>query len=331
MIAKKRYTRTMPTVFIAFGVCAALFAVPTLFVYVFLFCPTIFRRKKKAPEIFEDVPALAPYLTELRNAVDSFHRMKKEKLCITSCDGIKLAAWYVSAKDARGTVVCMHGYHGSPMSDFSLAVQFFHKRGWNVLLPHERAHGESGGNCLTFGIKERFDCRDWAAAVDKKNGGVLPIILYGVSMGAATVLMASSAGLPENVKFIIADCGYTSPRDEIAHVLKTTYRLPLFPTLAIADMLARSIAGFCLREYSTLDALNENEIPVLFIHGDADTFVPPYMSEQNYEACKAPKELLVVHGAPHAVNYALGRKEYEKKIIEYIDRYAAATAEGQEK
>ena len=318
----------MRMVFIAFGICAALLAVPTLFVYVFLFCPTVVRRKKKAPEIFEDVPALAPYLTELRSAVDSFHRMEKEKICIASCDGIKLAAWYVRAKDARGTVVCMHGYHGSPMSDFSLAVRFFHERGWNVLLPHERAHGESGGGYLTFGIKERFDCRDWAAAVDKKNGGALPIVLYGVSMGAATVLMASSTGLPENVKFIIADCGYTSPRDQIAHVLKTSYHIPLFPTLAISDMLTRAIAGFGLSEYSTLDALAENTIPVLFVHGDADTFVPPYMSEQNYEACASPKELLIVPGAPHAVNYALGRTEYEKKIIEYIDRYAAASAEG---
>ena len=307
---------------IVFGICAALFAVQTLLVYAFLFCPTVVRQKKSAPEIFEDAPSLAPYLAELHSAVDFFHRMEKEKLRITSCDGIKLTAWYVRAEDAQGTVVCMHGYHGSPMSDFSLAVRFFHERGWNVLLPYERAHGESGGNCLTFGIKERFDCRDWVTAIDRKNDGVLPIILYGVSMGAATVLMASGTELSENIKFIIADCGYTSPRDEIVHVLKTSYRLPIFPTLAISDMLARALAGFSLSEYSTLDALNENEIPVLFIHGDADTFVPPYMSEQNYEACKAPKELLVVHGAPHAVNYALGKKEYEKKIIEYINTYS---------
>ena len=310
--------------FILFGFCAVLFALSTLLVYAFLFRPTLLRRKTKAPEIFEDVPSLAPYLTELRAAVDSFHRMEKETMYITSFDGIKLVAWYLKAGDARGTVVCMHGYHGSPMSDFSLAVRFFHERGWNVLLPHERAHGESGGKYLTFGIKERFDCRDWAAAVDRKNGSALPIILYGVSMGAATVLMASGTKLSENVKFIIADCGYTSPRDQIAHVLKTSYRLPLFPTLAISDMLARAFADFSLSEYSTLDALSVNTIPVLFIHGDADTFVPSYMTEQNYEACKAPKELLVVHDSPHAVNYALGRKAYEKKIIEWMDVYAAA-------
>ena len=318
----------MRMVIIAFSICAALFAVLTLLVYAFLFRPTVVRRKKRAPEIFEDVPALAPYLAELHSAVDSFHRMEKENVCITSCDGIELAAWYVRAEGAQGTVVCMHGYHGSPMSDFSLAVQFFHERGWNVLLPHERAHGESGGNYLTFGIKERFDCRDWAAAVDKKNGGALPIILYGVSMGASTVLMASSTGLSENVKCIIADCGYTSPRDEIAHVLKVSYHLPLFPTLAISDMLARSIADFSLSEYSTLDALAENKIPVLFVHGDADTFVPSYMSEKNYEACKAPKELLIIKGSPHAVNYALGRKEYEKKIIEFMDKYAVKKVQG---
>ena len=309
---------------IVFGVCAVLFAVLTLLVYAFLFRPTLLRRNKNAPEIFEDEPCLAPYLAEIRAAVDSFHNMEKETMYITSSDGIKLAAWYVSVENAHGTVVCMHGYHGSPMSDFSLAVRFFHERGWNVLLPHERAHGESGGKYLTFGIKERFDCRDWAAAINRKNGSALPIILYGVSMGAATVLMASGTKLSENVKFIIADCGYTSPRDEVAHVLKTSYHLPLSPTLAISDMLARVLAGFGLSEYSTLDALSVNTIPVLFIHGDADTFVPPYMTEQNYEVCKAPKELLIVHGSPHAVNYALGRKEYEKKIIEWMDRYAAA-------
>nr|WP_180486507.1 alpha/beta hydrolase [Treponema socranskii] len=313
---------------IVLGVCAALFAVLTLLVYALLFRPTIFRRKQKTSDFFEGEKKLVPYLSELRAAVDSFSLMEKETVYITSYDGIKLAALYVSAENAKGTVVCMHGYHGSPMSDFSLAVQFFHERGWNVLLPHERAHGESGGNYLTFGIKERFDCRDWAAAVDKKNGGALPIILYGVSMGASTVLMASSTGLSENVKCIIADCGYTSPRDEIAHVLKASYRLPLFPTLAISDMLARSIADFGLSEYSTLDALAENKIPVLFVHGDADTFVPLYMSEKNYEACKAPKELLIIKGSPHAVNYALGRKEYERKIIEFMDKYAVKKVQG---
>ena len=312
----------MRMVFIAFGVLASLFAVVTLFVYILFFRPTISRRKQKTPDVFEGEPKLEAYLPELHAAVDAFYRMEKEKMYITSIDGIKLAAWYVRAEDAQGTVVCMHGYHANPMANFSLAVQFFHERGWNVLLPYERAHGESGGKYLTFGVKERFDCRDWAAAVDKKNGGKLPIILYGVSMGAATVLMASGTELSENVAFIIADCGYTSARDEIAHVLKTSYRLPRFPILVISDMLTRAIAGFGLSEYSTLDALSENTIPVLFIHGDADTFVPPYMSEQNYEACASPKELLIVPGAPHAANYVLGRKAYERKIIEYINTYS---------
>ena len=328
MILKKRYTRAVRMFCIALGVCAALFAVLTLLVYALLSRPTVSRRKQPAPEFFEGERKLAPYLSELRAAVDSFSLMEKESVCITSYDGIKLAALYVSAENAKGTVVCMHGYHGSPLGNFSLAVRFFHERGWNVLLPYQRAHGESGGTYLTFGIKERFDCRDWTAAADRKNGGALPIVLYGVSMGASTVLMASGTELSENVAFIIADCGYTSARDEIAHVLKTSYRLPISPTLAISDMLARSIAGFGLSEYSTLDALAENKIPVLFIHGDADTFVPPYMSEKNYEACSAPKELLIVKGSPHAANYVLGQREYEKKIIEFMDKYAVKKVQG---
>ena len=321
-IAKKQYDSCMFIVLLIAAVLAALFVVLTLLVYLLLVVPTLSRRKEPAPEVFEDNVHLAPYLSEIRAAVDWFHSANPETLRITSFDAIPLAAWYVPAENARGTVICMHGYHGSPLGDFSLAAKFFHDHNWNVLLPHERAHGESGGRYLTFGVHERFDCRDWAKAIDEKNNSGLPIVLYGISMGCATVVMSSGLELPKNVACIIADCGYTSPFNEIAHVLKTSYHLPLFPIIYLSDMLARLIAGFSLKECSTLDVLKINKIPVLFIHGDADNFVPTYMSRQNYEACVAEKELLIVKDSPHAINYALDRKNYEQVMTAFIKKHA---------
>lgn len=303
-------------------ILASFVAVITLLVYVLLVMPTISRRKDVPPEVYDDNPFLAPHLSEIHSAVDWFHEVQPQSLTITSFDGISLAAWYVPAKNARGTVICMHGYHGSPMGDFSLAVRFFHDHNWNVLLPHERAHGESGGTYLTFGVREKVDCRDWAKLIAEKNGAYLPIVLYGISMGCATVIASTELALPKNIACILADCGYTSPHAEIAHVLKTSYHLPLFPVLTIADILVRIKAGFKLKAFSTIDILKKNTIPVLFIHGGADDFVPTAMSHQNYAACIAPKELHIVQNAPHAINFALGGDECKRVIAAFIKKHA---------
>lgn len=299
-----------------------LFAACTVLVYLSLFRPNILRSKTPVDDVPEKNEALAQYLPWLRSCAAWYNEQQREKVHITSYDGLRLCAEYLPAENPKGTVVCMHGFHSSALRDFLPVVQFFHECGWNLLLPSQRSHGESEGRYLTFGVRERYDCRGWVAYVNARNGTELPVALYGVSMGCATVVMSLGLEQPANVRTVVADCGFTSPYEEMAHVLKDFNHLPVHPVMIFARMLTRVIAGFGLREYSTFDALKINKIPVLFIHGECDDFVPTEMSRRNYEACRAPKELLIVKNAKHAVSSILDNVGYERKIAAFLAEYA---------
>ncbi len=123
-------------------------------------------------------------------------------------------------------MMAFHGYRSLATIDFALEVEFFHRLGYDVLLPYQRSHGESQGKYITYGVKERFDCRDWARYAARRFGEDKPLFLMGISMGAATVLMASGLELPGNTRGIVADCGFTTPWDIMAHVARRDYSLP---------------------------------------------------------------------------------------------------------
>ena len=190
------------------------------------------------------------------------------------------------------------------------------EKGWNVLIIDERTHGMSEGKAITFGIKEKYDVSDWVRYVEERKGKENGIYLFGISMGAATVLMSSAILDKNTVKGIIADCGYTSPDAIFRHIVKNSFRLPCFPLLNLAELLTRCTAGFGFREASTKHT--NNKLPILFIHGDQDHFVPTAMSRENYEAYTGKKRLLIVKGAAHAVSYYMDRDSYEQAVRELI-------------
>ena len=196
-----------------------------------------------------------------------------EDIVINSYDGLKLHAYYLPANAAKRTMLLMHGFRGNAFRDFSAALKYYHEHGCNLLMPDQRAHGKSEGRFICYGIKERFDCKCWCEYISSKMPSI-PVYLDGISMGASTVLMASGLKLPKNVKGIIADCGFTSPRDIFSYVLKKTFHLPGFLLLPVFSLLCRVIAGFGTTEADTISALNVNKLPVLFAHGQQDTFVP---------------------------------------------------------
>ncbi|MCK9171079.1 MAG: alpha/beta hydrolase [Treponema sp.] len=305
-----------------FAALFTVFAVCSILVYLNLFRPNILRAAKTADDVPEKDGQLAQYLPELRRCVAWYKEQQKETVQITSYDGLRLSAEYLPAVTPRGTIICMHGFHSSAVRDFSPVVRFLHENGWNLLLPSQRSHGKSEGRYLTFGVRERYDCRSWVTFINGRNGTGLPVVLYGVSMGCATVVMSLGLEQPVNVKAVVADCGFTSPYEEIANVLKNYNHLPVHPVMLFARMQTRVIAGFGLKEYSTFDALRNNKIPVLFIHGGRDKFVPTEMSRRNYEACTAPKDLLIVEHAEHAVSSILDTAEYEKKTAGFLEKYA---------
>lgn len=199
-------------------------------------------------------------------------------------------------------------------------MEFLHRLGYDVLLPYQRSHGESQGKYITYGVKERFDCQSWARYAARRFGEDKPLFLMGISMGAATVLMASGLELPGNIRGIVADCGFTTPWDIMAHVARRDYRLPPFPLLYLLDGLAWLRAGFRLKGADTRKALERNRIPVLFLHGEADSFVPLSMTEENFAACRAEKRLYTVPGAGHAQSFGVDPEGCKRALREFLER-----------
>ena len=192
--------------------------------------------------------------------------------------------------------------------------------GYNVLLVDQRAHGRSEGKCLSFGVLERRDCLSWVNFVVSRAGEGAKIVLYGMSMGAATVLMAAGLKLPENVVGIVADCGYTAPEAIIKTVIRK-YHLPVFPIYPLIRLGGRLFGGFDLEEASAARAMDECDIPVLFIHGGDDRFVPCDMGRENYAHCRsAGKELLSVPGAGHGMSYMVDKTAYLTAVSTFLNK-----------
>lgn len=240
-----------------------------------------------------------------------------EPVSILSPDGLRLSGrLYLLKKDAP-LVLFFHGFHGTYAWDGYGFFRLCKKNGFNILLADERAHGKSEGDVITFGIMERYDCKSWAEYALKRFGKDTDIFLAGVSMGAASVMMAYELGLPENVRAVIEDCGYTEP----AAIIKETIRsmkLPTGPVYQCVRAGAHLFGHFDLEEADALHAVRKFEIPILFIHGTRDSVVPPSMGEALYGACHAKKEWLLVEGADHANSAMTDYETYEKVILRFM-------------
>ncbi len=274
-------------------------------------------REKSAAERLE-IPWTI-YVDDVTVGEKRLFNYRSERVEIISHDGLRLRAMYIPCENARATVIMMHGYRSDGYADFSTVFEFYRSMGFNILLPHHRSHLTSEGRYITFGILERYDCRDWAHYVADNVGG--DIYLLGVSMGAATVMMASSLDLPDSVRGIIADCGYSSPWDELSYVLKRDYGLPPFPLMYLVNWRFRRIVGHDLRSVSCPKALAECKLPILFIHGSSDNFVPCEMTYENYRKCCSRKELYISDGADHAVTSWVDPEGYRTAVLNFISKY----------
>lgn len=292
----------------------------TLILSVGLFVYACVRRKETNNE--DEVGASwQPFAKRVEEGKNWLKTHTAEIVTRTTFDGLKIKSRVIPHENARGTIVAMHGYRSRSDVDFAPECEFLWSLGYNLLVIMQRSHDESEGTYITFGVKERFDCRQWAEYAAERFGKESPIFLSGISMGSATVMMASELELPENVKGIIADCGYTSPWDIAKHVLKTSLHLPAFPVMTTANWIARLVAKFSFKEASPMEALKKNRLPVLFIHGDKDDFVPTEMSYRNYEACAAPKKLVIIKGAAHAQSYMVDTDTCQREIREFLENH----------
>ncbi|MDR0297892.1 MAG: alpha/beta hydrolase [Streptococcaceae bacterium] len=241
--------------------------------------------------------------------------------------GVKLSAWYVpAAKKTNKTVIAVHGYR-SDREAMEQYGELYHALGYNVLMPDNRGAGASGGNLISYGYWDKFDIIAWANKLVSADSSV-DITLFGVSMGGATVMMASGEStLPKNVSSIIEDCGYTSVWNETSYQAKEMYNLPQFPLIYEVSAMSKLRAGWSYGEASSTKALAKNTRPILFIHGESDTYVPYSMLAENVAALKAgtPKEVLSVPGAAHAKSFETNPTLYQTTVRNFLNRYNPAT------
>jgi len=232
-----------------------------------------------------------------------------------------LVAKYVPAKNtSRRTVIISHGYKGDGETMANYAYMF-HNMGYNVLLPDDRGHGQSAGKYISFGWQDRRDYLGWVDEVIDQTGTQAEIVLFGVSMGGATVEMMSGEVLPPQVKAIIADCGYTSVEEELAYLLKRQFHLPKFPFVPIVSFINRHRMGYFLSDVSSVEQLRHNKLPIFFIHGEKDVYVPSWMLKKNYQAAGGQKSMWQVPNATHAESFWIGPAEYEKHVSAFLDHY----------
>lgn len=260
------------------------------------------------------------FLQHLDRMAQKLKNAGTHRITITAPDGEKLVGHWHPCEEAKRVVIAMHGWRSSWAHDFGMIADFLHSSGCSVLYAEQRGQGSSGGEYMGLGALERHDCLAWIQRVID-GGCKLPIYLAGVSMGATTVLMATGLDLPENVRGIIADCGFTSPEEIGKHVVRNNLHLSYRLRAAAADAMCRKKNHVGIRTYSAVDALRENKIPVLFIHGADDRFVPITMTYENYKACAGPKELLVIPGADHGMSYYVDKQRYEAALKNFWARY----------
>lgn len=244
-----------------------------------------------------------------------------EEVRIQSRDGLALYGRYYHVRDGGPLQIQMHGYHGDALRDFCGGNKIAREAGLNTLVVDQRAHGKSQGKTICFGVEERWDCLCWAEYAARRWPEA-PISLAGISMGAATVLMASDLPLPENVKAILADCPYSSPRAIIKKVcwsLPKAFRL-LYPFAALS---ARLFGGFQLDSGSALGAVSNTSLPILLIHGEEDSFVPPEMSRELAEACAGPARLELFPGAEHGMSYMEDPERYRRVMLAFLEENQA--------
>lgn len=312
--------------FVLFALIALFLLTVTSGAYVFVLACV---RKRETPWLDEEKIKKTTFGKYYDYIVASNKWLKDhnaQDIYLNSLDDLKLHGFWVPADDPKGTILLAHGYRSTPLIDFGFIFEFYHSREFNLLIPHQRSHGESQGRFITFGVKESEDMIGWLR-LHNQIFGAYPLLLSGISMGASTVLYLANRVLPNNVKGIIADCGFTSPKEIIEEVYKGVIRLPAMPTLWAVEFFTRVFAGFSLTEKDSRKTLANSRYPILLIHGKDDGFVPCRMSQDGFNACSGVKDILLVDGAEHGLSFVVDSDKYTKAVDAFIDTNIGGTNE----
>lgn len=257
--------------------------------------------------------------TVLQEAKKWYSEQNPEHLTQQSYDDLDLQADFIkNEEDRKKAVILVHGFRKEKV-DMGDYTKFYYDRGYDILMPDSRGHGESEGDYYGYGWHDRFDLLNWIDVLINDYDAE-EIILHGNSAGAAAVLITSGEVLPEQVRAIIADSGYTTMKEELKHQLKHLYGLPSFPLLDITSLITKVRAGYFIGEVDAIEQVKNNDLPLFIIHGDADDLVPTWMGEAIYEAAGGEKELWLVPGAGHIKAYEVETVEFEKRVDTFLSK-----------
>ena len=259
-----------------------------------------------------------PHITQW---VDSIRPLMRDTI-ITDASDNRLFARYASASNTSNkTAIIIHGYKSNSIAMMHIGYMFHHDFGYNILLPDLHSHGKSDGRYIQMGWRDKDDVRRWIDVAIDIFGNNTDIVITGISMGGATTMMTSDEKLPSNVKCFVEDCGYTSVWDEFQNELAASYHLPAFPLLYLTSALNKVVNGWSFGEASSLNQVRNCRLPMMFIHGENDTYVPTSMVYTLYYAKTEPKELYISPGSVHAMSYRDNPQEYSKRVGEFVTEY----------
>ena len=258
-----------------------------------------------------------PFYADMERWTREVRAMDHDHFQITSFDGLELHGNFYEFAPGAPIELMFHGYRGNAERDLSGGVQRCFTLGRSALIVDQRCAGKSGGHVITFGIHERRDCLKWIDFTIDHFGPDVKIILTGISMGAATVLMAGAEKLPPNVVGILADCGYSSAKAIMYEVIRKM-GLPPVISYPFVKLGARIFGHFDPEETSPLEAVRRCKLPVIFFHGEADDFVPCFMSRENFDACAGRKHLVTIPGAGHGLAYAVEPDRYVEELSDFF-------------
>ena len=293
----------------------------TFFLILYMLYYAVFCRNKMSILDDRTLPEgeqYEPYNESILQGIEKMLPEVYEEVYITSYDGLKLFGKLYLLFENAPMVLFFHGYRSSSIRDGSGIFHLCKRQGYNILMIDERAHGRSDGKVITFGIKERYDVKNWVDYAVGRCGRNTKILLTGISMGAATILMSANMELPDQVKGMIADCPYSAPGDILRSVMRSL-KLPDRFFYTLTKWSARIFGHFDLEEITAKEAVSESKIPILFIHGDDDRLVPCCMSQECYDACASHKELLFVKGAGHGLSFCVDAERYEREVMQFMN------------
>jgi len=276
--------------------------------------------RKPLPEDIIEIPEgeiYEPFREKMENWVREARVLPHEDVEITSFDGLRLQGKFYEYAPGAPVEIMFHGYRGNAERDMSGGVQRCFRVRRSALVVEQRCSRGSEGNTITFGINERRDCLSWVDFAVSWLGADCRLILTGISMGAATVMMAAGEKLPPNVVGILADCGYTSAK-EIMYDVMRKMKLPPKLCYPFVKLGAKLFGHFDLDETSPVEAMKRCKLPVIFFHGESDDFVPCDMSRKNYEACTGRKKLVTIPGAGHGLAYAVEPERYVRELYDFF-------------